>query len=137
MEQKRKMIRVAVGIIWDQSRERILVSRRQSHQEFSGLWEFPGGKLEAEEAPQNALKRELQEELSIEIIDSEYLFSLHHQYPDKNVELIIYNIYSFNGEARGAEGQIIEWRAKESVLSEEFPAANGPIIHYLKTGEKP
>ncbi len=120
-------VHVAVGVILDQDRN-ILLTRRapQSHQ--GGLWEFPGGKVEAGESLERALRRELREELGITIGRTSALLEITHDYGDKAVLLDVHMVWDFTGEARGLEGQPLAWVAAEELAQYQFPAANVPIV---------
>lgn len=107
---------------------RILLAKRAQHKHQGGLWEFPGGKIEAGETPFAALKRELKEELAIEVTKAGPLFQTNHQYPEYAVHLAIWEVTAFTGEAIGAEGQDICWVQPKHLLRYEFPAANKAIV---------
>ena len=104
------VVQVAVAIIVNQDNE-VLISLRPNSSHQGGLWEFPGGKLEIGESVEDALKRELLEELNIDLLESQSFKIIQHQYADKTVQLNIYIVSSFRGEAKGAEGQLIEWKS--------------------------
>src|SRR5690606_11205799 len=93
-----------------------------------GLWEFPGGKVEAGESVQVALARELLEELGIEVTRAQPLIQVRHDYPDKQVLLDVWQVLAFRGEAHGAEGQPLAWVTASELDGFEFPAANRPIV---------
>ncbi|MDP3814082.1 Nudix family hydrolase [Pseudomonas sp.] len=121
---------------------RILIAKRSDDQHQGGLWEFPGGKLEAGEAPTVALARELEEELGIRPTAARPLIQVRHAYPDKQVLLDVWEVSAFSGEPHGAEGQPLAWASPRQLHEYEFPAANRPIIaaarlpeHYLITPE--
>ncbi|MFI4962310.1 MAG: (deoxy)nucleoside triphosphate pyrophosphohydrolase, partial [Legionellales bacterium] len=80
-------MKVAVGIITDE-KNHILVTQRPLHASHGGFWEFPGGKLEANETPENALIREIKEEVGLEIKDFRWLKEIDYQYPDRDIHLI-------------------------------------------------
>jgi len=127
----KKHIRVAVGVIENINSE-VLIARRQVGQHLAGLWEFPGGKVEAEESGECALARELKEELDIDVTSSEYLFNIDHEYSEKKVSLIIYKVTQFLGEARGVEGQEVRWVKREALKNYQFPEANKQILDNFK-----
>lgn len=81
------MVRVVAGFIEDGGK--ILLVKRPWHKKRGGLWEFPGGKIEDNETPQEALKRELREELGVEILPHEIIIKKIHAYPDEVIELIL------------------------------------------------
>lgn len=126
----RNRVHVAVGVVIDAS-DRILVAQRPQHLHQGGLWEFPGGKVEAGELIPDALRRELREELAIEVLDAEPLIEVEHDYGDKHVLLDVWRVTEFRGEPEGREGQRWQWVARSQLESLEFPAANIAIIEAL------
>ncbi|WP_353407722.1 8-oxo-dGTP diphosphatase MutT [Pseudoteredinibacter isoporae] len=130
----KKQIHVMVGVIWGQNQE-ILLAKRPEHLHQGGLWEFPGGKLEAGEEALLGLSRELREELAIEVTRASPLMEVKHDYGDKQVFLDIWQVTEFEGEARGVEGQELRWVPLSELEQYEFPAANVAIIERLQTGE--
>ena len=96
------------------------------------MWEFPGGKVEHGESLEQALSRELHEELGITIGSPEPLIEVRHDYGDKQVLLDVHLVRSFAGEARGLEGQPLDWVAAQDLGNYDFPAANVPIVDAVK-----
>lgn len=138
-----KQIHVAAGAVED-SQRRILVTKRPDHVHQGGLWEFPGGKLEPGEAPQEGLDRELFEELGIRVMSSRPLIRVHHDYGDRQVLLDVHRVSAFAGEPHGREGQPLAWVHPDDMEPGDFPAADRPIVTalrlpplYLITGEDP
>lgn len=132
---------VAAAAIFNQRGE-VLLALRPAHKHQGGLWEFPGGKVEAAEQVLDALKRELHEELSITLTQARPLIRIPHHYPDKSVLLDVWRVDEFHGEPHPKEGQCIEWVAQDKLPQRDYPAANLPIINavrlpvlYLITGE--
>ena len=131
-------IHVAVGVIFDnQKADQILIAKRPQHLHQGGLWEFPGGKVNEDETVDQALERELFEELGITVIQSQPLMQVQHNYSDKQVFLDIWTVTQYSGEARGLEGQQCQWVAIQQLLSAEskyqFPEANKAILEKLKS----
>ena len=124
------VVRVVAAVIENPQGE-ILIAKRPDHLHQGGLWEFPGGKLEAQELPRAALARELVEELGISVNVAQPLLKTRHDYPDKSVELDVWTVPSFAGEAHGREGQKIVWVRREELARYDFPAANTPILDRL------
>jgi 8-oxo-dGTP diphosphatase len=122
-----KRVEVAAGVIYNPQGQ-ILIAKRGANQHQGGLWEFPGGKIEAGEYAQQALTRELQEELAISVTASEPLIRIEHEYSDKSVVLDVWCVTAFSGQARGVEGQPLEWVLPSDLKNYDFPAANEPII---------
>lgn len=122
-----KSIRVAVGVIKN-ALGQVLISLRDEAMHQGGLWEFPGGKIEAGETPEQALFRELKEELDINVNAAMPLITIKHQYPDLAVQLKVFLIESFAGVLKSCLGQPIQWVAPAELARYPFPAANLPII---------
>ena len=123
-------VHVAVGVILD-AEKRVLLSRRAVEAHQGGLWEFPGGKVEAEESLERALQRELQEELGIEIGRTSPLLQVPYDYGDKQVLLDVHVVWDFGGEPVGLEDQPLVWASVEELAGYEFPAANLPIVEAI------
>jgi 8-oxo-dGTP diphosphatase len=124
-------IHVAAGVILNANRE-VLLALRPKHKHQGGLWEFPGGKVEAAENVQSALARELLEELGIEITESAPMLVTCHDYDDKRVMLDVWLVTGFTGEPAGLEGQEVAWFRIAELDALEFPAANDPIVARLQ-----
>ncbi len=122
-----KIVHVAVGVILDRDGN-ILIAKRPEQTHQGGLWEFPGGKVEQGETLFAALQRELLEELAINIIATEPLIKIRHDYGDKVVLLDVHKVIEFSGEPQSNEGQPILWVSPKDLSQYEFPAANRPII---------
>ena len=128
-----EVVTVAVGIIQD-PQGRVLVSRRAADAHQGGLWEFPGGKVEPGEAIEVALAREFREELGVEVLASEALMRIEHDYGDKQVCLDVRRVTQWQGEAQVLEGQPLAWQLPEDLRDWAFPAANAPILNRLIAG---
>lgn len=123
-----RRVHVVAAVIRNAQRD-ILLALRPTDKHMGGLWEFPGGKCEANESPQQALARELYEELGIVIEKNpQPLIQVRHDYPDLQVLLDVYEVVRFSGQARGAEGQEVRWVAPHALSEYQFPAANRPIV---------
>jgi 8-oxo-dGTP diphosphatase len=137
------LIQVAAAVIQD-AEGRVLIARRAQHLHQGGLWEFPGGKLEPGESSEQALARELREELDILPLAWEPLIRIDHRYDDRQVLLDFFRVTAFSGEAKGVEGQPLRWLYPGEMRAEMFPAADRPVItalqlpdRYLITGDNP
>jgi 8-oxo-dGTP diphosphatase len=130
-------VHVAVGVIFNSQQNQILIAKRPEHLHQGGLWEFPGGKVSAGERVDQALKRELIEELGITVIGAQPLMVVEHDYSDKQVFLDIWTVTQFTGNAQGAEGQQIKWVDLPELYRPEsqynFPQANQAILDKLKS----
>lgn len=123
-------VEVAAGVLRDAD-GRVLVSRRAAGTHLAGLWEFPGGKIEADEAPEDALARELSEELGVRVGPCRPLVTVRHEYDEKIVRLRLFEIHSVDGEPRGAEGQDIRWVTTAELRTLAMPDADRPLIRLL------
>ena len=126
-----KQILVAAAAIFNPEGQ-LLIAKRSDDQHQGGLWEFPGGKVEADETIENALKRELHEEIGIEVTALDPLIRVSHDYSDKSVVLDVWLVSAFKGLAHGKEGQQIKWIDPKEMGQYEFPAANTPIVLALE-----
>lgn len=123
---------VSVGIILNDQQE-ILISLRKHNQSYAGYWEFPGGKLEPHETPFDGLKRELLEEVGIELLEAKPLISMEHEYPTAFIKLHALQVTAFTGTPFGKEGQTIRWVNTSEMLSLTFPEGNYLIIEKIKS----
>jgi 8-oxo-dGTP diphosphatase len=129
------ILEVAVGVIPDTS-GRILIAQRHLHLHQGGLWEFPGGKIEAGESPAQALRRELWEELAIEVECCSPLITLRYDYPECKVRLHVRRVEAFSGDPRGVQGQPFRWVEPELLPDYPFPAANAPIVTAVRLPDR-
>lgn len=125
------VIHVAVGVLLNEKQE-VLVARRHASSHQGGLWEFPGGKIEADESLLQGLRREFLEEVGIHIHDAFPLRKISHDYGDKRVLLHVCRIHGYAGRPQGLEGQPVEWRPVSQLRARDFPAANAAIIDVLQ-----
>jgi 8-oxo-dGTP diphosphatase len=131
-DSNRPVTEVAAGILLD-SEGRYLLGQRPEGKPYAGYWEVPGGKIESGESVFAALKRELQEELGIDIESGEELVVLEHDYPHAYVRLHVSIIRKWRGVPRGCEGQSLSWQSLgDSIPTVEplLPAA-WPILEKL------
>jgi len=122
-----KPLQVAVGVVKNNEGQ-VLISLRDKFLHQGGLWEFPGGKIESEETAEQALVRELKEELAISVLAATPLITIKHQYPDLSVQLNVFLVEHFSGDAKSCEGQLFKWVNPAELANHAFPAANQPII---------
>jgi len=109
---------------------RYLITRRLEGTHLAGLWEFPGGKILPGEKPEDALKRELKEELGVEATVSELIQTVDWTYPEKSVRLLFFRC-ALAGEPRPLEGQEMRWVAAADLRSFHFPDADATLIARL------
>ncbi len=125
-------VHVAIAVIINKKNQ-ILITKRGVEQHQGNKWEFPGGKIEAVETPQQALSRELKEELGIELESATFLTNITHQYSSKNITLEVYEVRKWQGEPKGLEGQPMRWVEKTALEDYQFPAANADLLSILLT----
>jgi 8-oxo-dGTP diphosphatase len=126
-------IHVAAGVILNAKSE-VLLALRPLHKHQGGLWEFPGGKVEAGEKVEAALARELLEELNLAVETAEPLLITEHDYGDKQVVLDVWVVRNFTGEPHGREGQSLRWVPLSELANYKFPKANEVIVQRLLHG---
>ncbi len=124
-----KRVYVAAGIVL--KGDEVLICRRPEHLHQGGKWEFPGGKVESGETANQALIRELKEEVNIDAQPTDIFETISFDYPDKQVLLEFILVPSFTGSAEGLEGQEVKWVNKNALVDYEFPAANQIIVEKL------
>ena len=131
MVKSPKIIRVTAAII--ESDDKILIAQRKSEDDiFGGLWEFPGGKIENGETPEECMARELMEELEIKVKVGTLITSNKHRYPAGIFELLAYRVQHISGNFVLNDHNAIKWITIDEISNFEFPPANTPIINYLK-----
>lgn len=123
----RSELHVAAGVIRN-GHGQILIARRLAHLHQGDLWEFPGGKLEPGETAKDALRREIHEELNLEVTAASPLIRIRHAYPERRVLLDVWRVDRFEGTPAGMQGQPIRWVSPDELPRFEFPAANRAIV---------
>ena len=128
-----KLVLVAAVALIDRD-GRILLAQRPEGKSMAGLWEFPGGKVEAGETPEAALVRELHEELGIETWDSclAPLSFASHSYDDFHLLMPVFACRKWDGIARGREGQALKWVGVRDLSNYPMPPADLPLIPVLR-----
>ena len=117
----------AAGILCDAG-GRSLIAERLGGGVFNGLWEFPGGKIGADETSLEALSRELAEELGIEVTACASFMNLRHEYDDRIVTIEFFIVSEWNSDPVGREGQALRWVPRESLDAEELLPADVPVV---------
>lgn len=123
------LVQVAAAIILNEGK--VFLAKRDKHLHQGGLWEFPGGKCEVNESPEQALVRELQEEVAITPKNAVLFDHVVHDYGDKKVSLSFFLVEQFDGIALGNEGQKTDWFDLSELAELDFPEANKPIVDKL------
>lgn len=113
---------------------RFLVTRRPPGVHLAGLWEFPGGKIDPHESHASALKREIREELGVDIEVGGLAYDTTHAYPDRTVTLYFYRC-NLLGTPSPQLGQEMRWIARADLLSLGFPPADDELIKQLAESE--
>ena len=127
-----KRIHVVAAIIYSDDKHKILIAKRPEHLHKGGYWEFPGGKVEQGEAEEQALARELKEELNISYQSAESFHSLQYDYPEKQISLSFWSVYGVpTDQVKAMEGQECAWVEIAQLSSYQFPEANKPILAML------
>ena len=125
---------IGVAVIWNDQGE-ILIDRRLEEGLLGGLWEFPGGKIEANETIPDCIQREIKEELGISIEVGDHLITLNHAYSHFRVTLNVYHCRYLQGEPQPIECEEIRWVKPEQLLQFPFPKANVKIIDAILTSQ--
>ncbi|OUS10679.1 hypothetical protein A9Q89_10730 [Gammaproteobacteria bacterium 53_120_T64] len=137
MSERAVRIHVVAAVIYNASKTQVLIAKRPEHLHQGGLWEFPGGKVASGERPEQALKRELQEELAIEVEACSPLLLTEHDYNDKLIVLDVWAVQRFTGQEKGNEGQCICWVDISALGDYPFPAANYAVLERVVAAAKP
>jgi 8-oxo-dGTP diphosphatase len=129
---KRPILIVAACALLDKNGA-VLIAKRPAGRPLAGLWEFPGGKVEAGEKPEDALIRELREELGIEIAagDLTPLTFASHAYPDFHLLMPVYLCRRWRGEVTAHEAQDLLWVRPDALHRYDMPPADEPLKHAL------
>jgi 8-oxo-dGTP diphosphatase len=111
---------------------RVLLTRRTQGQHLAGMWEFPGGKIEDGESPEEALIRECQEECGIDVEVGDILEVTHHRYPEKDVLLLFYRCELRAGEVRHLQVADHAWVATSDLDDYPLPPADEPVVARIR-----
>jgi len=130
-----ELIHVAAGVLID-AQGRVLLARRHDDAHQGGLWEFPGGKCEPNEPVEQALARELHEELGIELLSHRPLIRIAHHYADRSVLLDVHRVDRWQGEPHGREGQPLAWVEPGQLGDYPMPAADKPIVQAIRLPDR-
>jgi 8-oxo-dGTP diphosphatase len=126
----KKKYKVVAGLI--RKNGKIFLAKRPKNKEMGGLWEFPGGKLEKGESWQTALKRELKEELDIEIKEALFLGKVEYDYENFTVELSLLEVKDFDGKIKLKEAEDGVWIKPEELSKYKLTPADQKLIEKLK-----
>lgn len=120
---------VVVAAVIEQD-DRFFLTRRQADVHLEGMWEFPGGKVDAGESHVQALHREIREELDADVDVHDLVFETRHEYPDRTISLFFYRC-GLRGEPRPRLGQELRWVPRRELASLGFPPADAELITLL------
>ena len=112
----------------------VLVGQRPENNSLAGQWEFPGGKIESGESPEQALQRELSEELDIVATVGELKLACTHSYGDVNILILFYEILYWKGEPKAKHHLMLEWIHPEELAHRNIPEANRRILDRIYKG---
>ena len=123
-------IAVAAGLVFQNGR--LLIARRRKGDHLGGLWEFPGGKIEPGETAPEALRRELGEELEIDVVVGDLVANVSHDYPERSVQVSFYRCRLHSGvpQARGCDA--FTWVTPTTLEDFEFPPADREVLAMLR-----
>jgi len=122
---------IGVAVVWNEQGQ-ILIDRRPQKGLLGGLWEFPGGKIEPGETVEDCIRRELQEELAIEVEVGDRLITIDHTYTHFKVTLNVFHCRHIGGEPQPIECDEVRWVDVAELEQFPFPKANGEIIEAIK-----
>ncbi len=126
-----KKIHVAAGILMDAD-GRLLITDRSRADAMQQYWEFPGGKLATGESAEEALGRELAEELGIAVRSFDHLCSLEHDYTETRVAIDFFLVREWRGAPTGIEGQALQWLKPSEISPDLLLPADAPVLEALK-----
>jgi 8-oxo-dGTP diphosphatase len=128
-----KPILVTAGIILRQ--QEILICQRHRSDPYGLQWEFPGGKVRDGEELRTSLRRELEEELGIDVEVGQEVYRLRHRYPDRYVEVVFFVVRSYRGEPVNRVFEAIEWAPRANLIQYNFLEADRSLVKRLAEGE--
>ena len=132
---ERVSIHVVAGVLRDRL-GRVLVAQRPDGKHLAGYWEFPGGKSEPNEAPIDALRRELHEEIGITIESARPLIAVPYDYPDKRIVLDVWIVDAYSGTPHCRENQALRWVAPDELVDMQMPPADIPVLKALRLPDR-
>ena len=129
MKSAESTIQVAVALV--QQEEQYLIARRLESSPLGGYWEFPGGKCRSGEGYDDCVRRELKEELGVDVEVLGLFRTIEHIYPDRTVQLYFYRCRIISGEPQALSSQEIRWVKREELGLYRFPPANERVVQEL------
>ncbi|KAB2824367.1 8-oxo-dGTP diphosphatase MutT [Aliivibrio finisterrensis] len=124
-----KRLHIVAAIILNAEKNQVFITKRPDIAHKGGFWEFPGGKVEVGESAEQALIRELYEEIGINSTKLDLFESLNHDYPDKSLYFDFFTVTQFEDLPYGKEGQEGLWVSISELKGYDFPEANVPVVN--------
>ncbi len=125
----KKTINVCAAVIFDG--DKVLITSRPPGQEYAGYWEFPGGKIEPGESRAECLRRELHEELGMEVMVFDQIYFTEHEYPERIVRLHFIRCLALDSTPEPKENQEYRWVARSELEKVNFLPADCGIANFL------
>ena len=125
-----RLLNVVAGILRRHD-DHVLIAERIGDSPFAGLWEFPGGKIHRGESLEDALARELLEELGVGVRVYSHLMRLTHRYEDRQVRIDFYVVSDWTGSPEGLDGQALRWVPVRELSAEELLPADAPVVRAI------
>ena len=126
-----QIIEVSAGLVFRNGL--LLITRRRADQHLGGLWEFPGGKREGDESDEACLRRELLEELGIEVEVKDLIETIEHHYPGKSVRLKFFRCALLKNEPTPLHCDAVAWVSQPQLADYAFPAADQRFLARLES----
>ena len=124
-----KTIEVVAAVIVKDNK---IFATQRGYGDFKGGWEFPGGKIEKNETPEEALKREIFEELNVKISVEEHIYTVEYDYPNFHLSMRCYICKLINEEIKLKEHSAAKWLAKEDIYTVDWLPADMEVVEVLK-----
>lgn len=131
-KRRQKTMRVVAALI--RAGGQVLLTQRRPGRHLGLSWEFPGGKVEAGETDLEALKRELREELGVEVRVGSLCFETRHNYGTREMHLLVYRCRILEGEPRALDTHACEWVPEGRLMERSFLPADLPLVHGIVEG---
>ncbi len=120
-----------VAAVLKNTQGQVFIVQRPTGKPLAGLWEFPGGKINLDETIEQALKRELHEELGIVMTAAKPHLELSYQYDQQAIKLYVWHVEAYTGQPQGMEGQAVRWVTLTELKKLPVPSANELIVESL------
>ncbi|MCQ2107528.1 MAG: (deoxy)nucleoside triphosphate pyrophosphohydrolase [Fibrobacter sp.] len=124
-----KTIEVVAGVIKDGNK---IFATQRGYGDFKGGWEFPGGKMEPGETPQQALARELKEELTVDVSVEDFICTVEYDYPNFHLTMHCFYCTVIGGELKLLEHEAAKWLEKENIRSVDWLPADIAVVETLE-----